>query len=27
VRLESGQTLDSLMTADQYQKQISSESH
>jgi glycine cleavage system H protein len=27
VRLEAGQTLDSLMTADQYQKQISSESH
>jgi glycine cleavage system H protein len=27
IRVESGQTLDSLMTADQYQKQISSESH
>ena len=27
VRLDAGQTLDSLMTAEQYQKQISSESH
>ena len=27
VRVEAGQKLDTLMTADQYQKQISSESH